>query len=67
MDAMLRLDADEGFREHFSNPGIDPLQRLSENATKEEAYGIYKSHVKISYDPTEGIIKKPTPANEQST
>ncbi|MDF0600336.1 capsule biosynthesis protein [Psychromarinibacter sp. C21-152] len=57
IDAMLRLDEDLGFREHFSDPDIDPLQRLDVDATKEEAYKIYKKNVKISYDPTEGIIK----------
>ena len=27
-DAMLRLDADLGFKAHFQNPEIDPIQRL---------------------------------------
>ncbi|MDJ0628221.1 MAG: capsule biosynthesis protein [Rhodobacter sp.] len=57
LDAMLRLDTDLGFRGHFSNPGIDALQRLDADATKEQAYKVYKKRVKISYDPTEGIIK----------
>ncbi|WP_172299769.1 capsule biosynthesis protein [Pseudoruegeria sp. HB172150] len=57
MDAMLRLDEDLGFIEHFSNPEIDPLQRLETDATREQAYRAYKKRVKISYDPTEGIIK----------
>jgi capsular polysaccharide transport system permease protein len=56
-DAMLRLDQDLGFKDHFSDPAIDPIQRLSENATNEEAYKLYKRNVKIGYDPTEGIIK----------
>ncbi|MBN2630814.1 MAG: capsule biosynthesis protein [Rhodobacteraceae bacterium] len=56
-DAMLRLDADKGFIAHFSDPAIDPIQRLPEGATREDAYKIYKRNVKISYDPTEGIIK----------
>lgn len=57
IDAMLRLDADLGFREHFSAPDIDPLQRLERDASNEEAYKVFKKRVKISYDPTEGIIK----------
>ncbi|MDJ0827534.1 MAG: capsule biosynthesis protein [Rhodobacter sp.] len=57
LDAMLRLDTDLGFRGHFSAPDIDALQRLDPGATKEQAYTIYKDRVKISYDPTEGIIK----------
>ncbi len=57
MDAMLRLDRDVGFRSHFSAPEIDPLQRLDADATKDDAHKIFKKNVKISYDPTEGIIK----------
>ena len=55
--AMERLDADNGFRAHFSDPIIDPIQRLAPNATKEQTYGLYQRYVKISYDPTEGVIK----------
>lgn len=57
LDAMLRLDADVGFTRHFSQPSIDALQRLEADANKEQAYKVYKKNVKISYDPTEGIIK----------
>lgn len=56
-EAMLRLDADHGFKVHFSNPEIDPIQRLTPDATNEEAYVLYQRNVKIGYDPTEGIIK----------
>ncbi|MCV2874211.1 capsule biosynthesis protein [Defluviimonas sp. WL0050] len=56
-DAMLRLDQDHGFKAHFSQPSIDPLQRLDADATNEAAYKLYKRNVKIGYDPTEGIIK----------
>ena len=56
-DAMLRLDRDLGFKEHFSQDFIDPLQRLDPDATNEAAYKHYKRNVKIGYDPTEGIIK----------
>ena len=57
LEAMLRLEQDVGFISHFSAPDIDPLQRLEPNATKEQAYKVYKKKVKISYDPTEGIVK----------
>ena len=57
IDAMLRLDADVGFKEHFSSEAIDPIQRLPENPTNEQAYKVYKSHVSIGYDPTEGLLK----------
>ncbi len=56
-DAMLRLDSDLGFKAHFSQDFIDPLQRLDADATNEAAYKVYKRNVKIGYDPTEGIIK----------
>ncbi len=55
--ALARLDADHGFRAHFSDPDIDAIQRLPETATNEETYGVYTDHVRISYDPTEGIIR----------
>ncbi|MGH1412621.1 MAG: capsule biosynthesis protein [Pelagimonas sp.] len=56
-DAMLRLDADVGFKSHFSATDIDPIQRLEENPSNEEAYKLYKRHVEIGFDPTEGVIK----------
>ncbi|MCK8482798.1 capsule biosynthesis protein [Aliiroseovarius sp. S2029] len=67
-DAMLRLDGDIGYKSVFSDPDIDPIQRLDPDATNEAAYKLYKKNVKIGFDPTEGIIKMevvaPTP--EQS-
>ncbi len=56
-DAMERLDSDRGFRSHFADPAIDPLQRLAPDASRSAAYKVYKRNVKISYDPTEGLIK----------
>ena len=56
-DAMQRLDADLGFRNHFMQTNIDALQRLSADATTEAAYKLYKRNVKIAYDPTEGLIR----------
>lgn len=63
-DAMLRLDKDLGFRSHFSNPDIDSIQRLDATATSEAAYKLYHRNVKISYDPTEGIIKMEVSATD---
>ncbi len=54
--AMERLDADKGFRAHFSAPDIDPIQRLPEKASKTQTYSLYQRYVKVSYDPTEGLI-----------
>ncbi|MEI4472472.1 capsule biosynthesis protein [Frigidibacter sp. MR17.24] len=56
-EAMQRLDRDLGFRAHWSQPSIDPVQRLDPNATAEEAYRQYQRNVKIGFDPTEGIVK----------
>lgn len=56
-DAMRRLDEDLGFKAHFSQEGIDPLQRLDADASNEDAYDIYRRNVKVGYDPTEGILK----------
>lgn len=55
-DAMLRLEEDEGFVEHFSDPNIDVLQRLKAGATLEDAHKIYKKRIKIGFDPTEGVV-----------
>lgn len=56
-EAMLRLDHDLGFRAHWSQPSIDPIQRLDPGASSEAAYKVYRRNVKIGYDPTEGIVK----------
>ena len=66
-DAMLRLDADAGFKSHFKDPTIDPIQRLAENPTNEDAYKIYKQNVKIGYDPTEGVIRMEVIATDPET
>ncbi|NNK77576.1 MAG: capsule biosynthesis protein [Litoreibacter sp.] len=56
-DALLRLDQDEGFKAHFSDPEIDAIQRLAPDASNEDAYKVFRKHVKIGFDTTEGIIK----------
>ena len=66
-DAMLRLDNDIGFREVFTDPTIDPIQRLEADATNEAAYKIYKRNVRVSYDPTEGIIRMEVIAPDPQT
>jgi capsular polysaccharide transport system permease protein len=66
-DAMLRLDKDHGFREHFRAASIDPLQRLDPDASLESAYKVYKKYVKIAYDPTEGIVKMEVIAADPKT
>lgn len=56
-EAMLRLDRDHSFKAHFSQDWIDAIQRIDTDASNEAAYKLYERRVKISYDPTEGIIK----------
>jgi capsular polysaccharide transport system permease protein len=56
-EAMLRLEEDVGFREHFQDPSIDPVQRLEPDASMEDAYGVYKRFVRISYDSSEGLVR----------
>ncbi|CUK06416.1 Vi polysaccharide export inner membrane protein VexD [Shimia thalassica] len=56
-DAMTRLDQDKGFKAVFSDPTIDPIQRLPEAPSNEQAYKLYKKYVKLGYDPTEGVIR----------
>ena len=66
-DAMQRLDADLGFRAHFTQPNIDALQRLVPDASTEAAYKLYKRNVKIAYDPTEGLIRMDVIAADPTT
>ncbi len=63
-DAMLRLNEDVGFNSHFSGPEIDPIQRLDEDASIEEAYKVYQRNVEIGYDPTEGVIRMEVRASD---
>ncbi len=56
-DGLQRLDADLNFIEVFSQPEIDTIQRLAPDASFEDAYSIYQRMVRVSYDPTEGLIR----------
>ncbi len=56
-EAFQRLNTDHGFAAHFSDPSIDAIQRLDADASNEDAYAVFQSHVQIGYDPTEGILK----------
>ncbi|MBN7783680.1 hypothetical protein JYP51_02040 [Ponticoccus gilvus] len=66
-DAMLRLDQDVGFKSHYTQAWIDPIQRLSEAPTNEAAYKVYKKNIEIGYDPTEGVIKMEIMAADPET
>jgi capsular polysaccharide transport system permease protein len=56
-EAMQRLDAEHGYRAHFSDPSIDAVQRVASDATNEDLYRQYRNNVKVGYDPTEGVIR----------
>jgi capsular polysaccharide transport system permease protein len=66
-DAMLRLDADADFKDHFSSDAIDPLQRLPKNPTNEQAYKVFLDRVTIGYDPTEGLLRMEVVAADPET
>ena len=66
-DAMLRLDADVGFKSHFTQETIDPVQRLDPNPSNESAYATYKKKVKVGYDPTEGVLRMEVIAADPET
>jgi len=67
IDAMLRLDQDVSFRAHFQSPTFDPLQRLEPDATMAATYRVYQDFVKISYDPSEGLIRMEVMAADPDT
>ncbi|MDR9485849.1 MAG: capsule biosynthesis protein [Sediminimonas sp.] len=66
-DAMQRLERDIGFASHFSQDHIDPIQRLDNDASSDDAYGVFKKNVKIGYDPTEGVIRMEVIAADPKT
>ncbi|MTI00769.1 capsule biosynthesis protein [Roseibium sp. RKSG952] len=66
-DALQRLDKDVGFTEIFQQDWIDPIQRLSPDASLEEAYKLYKKMITIGYDPTDGIIRMEVAAPDAET
>lgn len=66
-EAMERLDAEVGLRAHFSEPTVDTLQRLPESASNSTVYALYRDHVRISYDPSEGIVKMEVSTTDPQT
>ncbi len=57
IDAMIELDEDIGYKAHFLQNWIDPIQRLGDNPTNEEAFKTYSKNTSVGYDPTEGVIR----------
>ena len=69
-EAFLRLDAEHGFSDRLRAEDIDVLNRLSADATEDDAYDLFRKNVTIGYDPTEGVIRMkviaPNPALSQA-
>ncbi len=57
IEAMLELDQKHNFISVFKDESIDPIQRLDPDATNEAAFKTYKKHVRVGFDPTEGILR----------
>ena len=55
-NAMVRLDREIGFKRAFQDPSLDALLRLPPDATDDDAFKTYKNMIKVSYDPTEGVL-----------
>ncbi len=66
-DVLERLDRDVGFATIFQQDWIDPIQRLSAEATLEETYSLYRKMVTIGYDPTDGILRMQVAAPDPET
>lgn len=67
LDAMLRLDAEQGFVAHFSDPRIDSWRRLPPDASRAEAHDLYRRHVTVGFDVTEGILRMSVVAADRET
>ncbi len=65
--AFARLDEEQGFRAHFTDPAIDPVQRLAPESSNEAAFKVYARHVRIGYDPSEGIVRMEVIAADPET
>jgi len=55
--AMLQLDKNDAFTKAFSGETIDPITRLPVSPSIKKRYDLYKKMVKVSFDPTEGILQ----------
>lgn len=56
-EAMLRLDEEHRFLEHFQQEFIDDRQRLPRDASQEAAFKLYSKRIKVGFDSSEGIIR----------
>ena len=56
-EALAKLDADHGYRAHFSSENVDVIQRLPSDASNEDVFAHYEDNVTVGYDPTEGVLR----------
>lgn len=56
-EGLQRLDEEYGYREHFSDPSIDSLQRVEADGSNESLYKHYSNNVKVGFDSTEGVLR----------
>ena len=56
-EALGMLDADHGYRDHFSAEAVDVIQRVPAESSNEDLYAHFSNNVKVGYDPTEGVIR----------
>ncbi|ARP84683.1 sugar ABC transporter [Bordetella genomosp. 8] len=54
-DCMRQLDQAIGLRRYLSHGGLDPINRLSEDASEDELYRAYQSAVQVSFNVLEQI------------
>lgn len=54
-DCMRQLDQAIGLRRYLSHGGLDPFNRLSEDASEDELYRAYQSAVQVSFNVLEQI------------
>ena len=67
LEAMMALDQELGFKAHFAQEHIDFLNRLPPDATNARAYKSYSDNVKISFDPSEGVLRMEVIAADPET
>lgn len=55
--AFTRLENDYPFAQLFMGDNVDPFLRLSDDATPEDAYSLYRKQVKVTYDNTDQMLR----------
>lgn len=55
--ALQRLDKEYGYREHFSDPSVDSLQRVEEGGSNEALFKHYTGNLSVGFDSTEGVLR----------